>query len=90
MRRLVSSCMNMWFAHHLNRGHILQKHSKHGTKHIDQRPLHESMIFKAAKCFVKRLSIINVYLRENNDLVHCTYTKRFTDLVNTQAIERAF
>ena len=55
--------MNMWFAHHLNRGHILQKDSKHGTKHIDQRPLHEYDI-KSSKAFVKRLSIINVYLQE--------------------------
>ena len=39
--QIVSICMNMWFAHHLNRGHILQNHSTHGTKHIDQRPLHQ-------------------------------------------------
>ena len=38
--RLVSSCMNMWFAHHLNRGHVLYNCSKYGTEHIDQDPLH--------------------------------------------------
>ena len=53
LRRLtVASCMNMWVAHHLNRVHILYKHSKHGTKHIDKlRFAQESMIFKTVMFF---------------------------------------
>ena len=72
----------MWFAHHLNRGHILQNRSKYGTEHIDQGALHERVWQLMQQRFCETF-IYNecVLTRKNNNLVHCTHTKSFRDLV---------
>ena len=43
--------MNMWFAHHLNRGHVLYNRSKHGTEYIGQGPLHARVWYSMQQRF---------------------------------------
>ena len=69
----------MWFAHHLNRGDVLYNY---GTENIDKGPLHarvwQSMQQRFCETFIYNKCVLT---RKNNNLVHCTQTKSFRDLV---------
>ena len=80
--RLVSTCMDMWFTHHLNREHVLYNRSKHGTEYIGQGPLH-ARVWKSMQQRFCETFIYNKFVLtgKNNNLVNCTHTKSFRDLV---------